>query len=159
MIRLLRVTGASTARLAHIECNPDPTTPPWEREVEDALLGSVGISHYHDPSSVVLIADQAGVIVGAALHYPYEALIGTHYLAAMLVDHRHRRRGLGAQLLTAVIADALDRGSDRDHVVWVVHPDNAAMVRLSDTTGDRLGISPSGYVMFVADRPAATPPS
>lgn len=154
MIRLIRIDGASTARLAHIERNPDPATPAWERDVEAALLGPVGFSHYVDPASVVLAADEAGVIVGAALHYPHEALIGARYLAAVLIDHRHRGRRLGASLLGAAIADAFDRDSRRAHVAWVVHPDNVVMLHLSDSVGERVGTAATGLVLYVADRPS-----
>lgn len=152
MIRLIRVVGAGTARLAYLERNPDPATPLWEREVEDALLGPVGLSHYDDPVSAVLVADEAGSVIGAALHYPHEALVGAQYVAAVMIDHRHRGRGLGAELLTAVVADALAHDPDRAHAAWVVHPDNAAMLHVSNAVGDRVGTTPAGYVMFVADR-------
>lgn len=152
MIRLIRVAGASTARLAYIERNPDPATPEWEREVEDALLGPVGVSHYTDQVSVVLVADEAGSVIGGALHYPHEALIGAQYIAAVLVDHRYRGRGLGAELLKAVVADALAHDPERAHAAWVVHPDNAAMLHVSGAVGERAMTTPTGYVLFVADR-------
>lgn len=133
-------------RLGNIEHEPD--APVWVAEVEAILLDGAAATHLREHGSAFLAADDTGQVVGAALHYNHESLTGAQYVAAILLDHRHRGSGLGRELMAAVLKDALTR-SGRPHVVWVVHPDNAPMLALSDSVGERLGTDPeTGYVQY-----------
>jgi GNAT superfamily N-acetyltransferase len=139
--------GAIRQLVEAIERNPE--AKPWEVEVENILLDGIGASHLYETGSALLLADDQGQIVGAALHYTDDRLPGAQYIATVLVDHRYRRLGYGRALLQAVVSDAIDR-SGRTYAVWIVHPENAVMLRLSRDLGEELGVdSVTGYVQFV----------
>jgi L-amino acid N-acyltransferase YncA len=149
-MKLIRLRANSIRRLKEIERTPSPQT--WVAEVESFILDGGAASHRHEPLSAVLLADDDGRVVGAAVHHPSGAFPGAQYISAVLVDHRTRGRGLGRELMAAVIADARDRSS-REYVIWLVHPDNVAMVALSRSivaSGTELGHDRrNGYLIFV----------
>ena len=139
--------GAIRQLVEAIERNPE--AEPWEIEVENILLDGIGASHLYETGSALLLADDEGQIVGAALHYSDDRLPGAQYIAIVLVDHRYRRLGYGRSLLQAVVTDAISR-SGRSYAMWIVHPENAVMLRLSGDLGEALGVdSVTGYVQFV----------
>jgi ribosomal protein S18 acetylase RimI-like enzyme len=139
--------GAIRQLVEAIERNPQ--AEPWEIEVENILLDGVGASHLYETGSALLLADDEGQIVGAALHYSDDGLPGAQYVATVLVDHRYRRLGYGRSLLQAFVTDAIDR-SGRSYAVWIVHPENTVMLRISRELGEELGVdSVSGSVQFV----------
>jgi GNAT superfamily N-acetyltransferase len=127
----------------------DPAATKWATDVERILLGGLAASHLGEPGSALLAADEEGRIVGAALHYAHEELVGVQYIAALLIDHRFRRRGLGRELFALVLDDARTR-SQRPYVAWAVHPDNAEMLALSAEVVAPFGTDDeTGYVQFV----------
>ncbi len=139
--------GAIRQLVEAIERNPE--AEPWEIEVENILLDGIGASHLYETGSALLLADDEGQIVGAALHYSDDRLPGAQYLAIVLVDHRYRGLGYGRSLLQAVVTDAISR-SGRSYAMWIVHRENAVMLRLSGDLGEALGVdSVTGYVQFV----------
>jgi GNAT superfamily N-acetyltransferase len=139
--------GAVRQLVDAIERNPKAEA--WEVEVENILLDGIGASHLYESGSALLLADDNGRIVGAALHYGDDRLPGAQYIASVLVDHRYRRLGYGRTLLQAVVTDAIGR-SGRSYAVWIVHPENAVMLRISRDLGEELGLdSVTGYVQFV----------
>jgi GNAT superfamily N-acetyltransferase len=139
--------GAIRQLVEAIERNPE--AKPWEVEVENILLDGIGASHLYETGSALLLADDQGQIVGAALHYTDDRLPGAQYIATVLVDHRHRRLGYGRALLQAVVTDAIER-SGRSYAVWIVHPENSVMLRISGDLGEELGVdSVTGYAQFV----------
>ncbi len=100
----------------------------------------------------MLVADDSGRVVGAAVHHPSAMYPGAQYISAMLLDHRVRGRGLGRQFLDAVIADARST-SGRPYVLWTVHPENHPMIAISRrtvATGVEFGTErTTGYLIFV----------
>jgi ribosomal protein S18 acetylase RimI-like enzyme len=139
--------GAIRQLVEAIERNPE--AKPWEVEVENILLDGIGASHLYETGSALLLADDQGQIVGAALHYTDDRLPGAQYIATVLVDHRYRRLGYGRALLQAVVTDAIER-SGRSYAVWIVHPENSVMLRISGDLGEELGVdSVTGYAQFV----------
>jgi ribosomal protein S18 acetylase RimI-like enzyme len=139
--------GAIRQLVEAIERNPE--AKPWEVEVENILLDGIGASHLYETGSALLLADDQGQIVGAALHYTDDRLPGAQYIATVLVDHRYRRLGYGRALLQAVVTDAIER-SGRSYAVWIVHPENSVMLRMSGDLGEELGVdSVTGYAQFV----------
>jgi L-amino acid N-acyltransferase YncA len=147
VIQLTRLTAATLWRLSGIERNPEAT--PWEHDVESIILGALGRSHLREPTSALFAADSSGRVIGAALHYSHELLPGVQYLAGVMINHRTRRHGHGRSLMTAAIGDARMR-SGRAYVAWAVHPQNAAMLQLSQSLAAEIGIDDeTGYVQFV----------
>jgi ribosomal protein S18 acetylase RimI-like enzyme len=139
--------GAIRQLVEAIERNPE--AEPWEIEVENILLDGIGASHLYTTASALLLADDHGQIVGAALHYSDDRPHGAQYIATVLVDHRYRRLGYGRALLQAVVTDAIER-SGRSYAVWIVHPENSVMLRISGDLGEELGVdSVTGYAQFV----------
>jgi ribosomal protein S18 acetylase RimI-like enzyme len=139
--------GAIRQLVEAIERNPE--AEPWEIEVENILLDGIGASHLYETGSALLLADDHGQMVGAALHYSDDRPHGAQYIATVLVDHRYRRLGYGRALLQAVVTDAIER-SGRSYAVWIVHPENSVMLRISGDLGEELGVdSVTGYAQFV----------
>ena len=80
-----------------------------------------------DPEFKVLLAEDAGGLLGYALYYdayePSYAARGV-YMADLYVRPSARRTGLGRRLIAAVAADARSRG--RTYVWWVAQARNTA---------------------------------
>ena len=120
---------------------------PWVAEVADFILGPGAGSHFDEPASHILLAVDGDQVVGAVVHHP-DDLPGAEYISAVLVDHRKRGQGYGKQLLDAAIEHAT-AASNRPHALWVVHADNAPMIKLSEAAGALVGAHSSGYRVFV----------
>ncbi len=100
------------------------------------------------PCAEVLLAEEAGAIVGFALFFPtYSTFAGKPglYLEDLFVEPDHRGRGHGKDLLTAVARLAAERGCGR--LEWSVLNWNEPAIRfyrsvgavpLDDWTGYRL---------------------
>lgn len=149
-MRLVRLRANTIRRLREIERTPN--AEPWTAEVESFVLDGRAASHRLEPLSAVLVADDSGRVVGAAVHHPSAMYPGAQYISAMLLDHRVRGRGLGRQFLDAVIADARST-SGRPYVLWTVHPENHPMIAISRrtvATGVEFGTErTTGYLIFV----------
>jgi RimJ/RimL family protein N-acetyltransferase len=149
-VRLIRLRAGTIRRLRELERTPSPD--PWVAEVESFILDGGAASHRLEPLSAILLADDAGRAIGAAVHHPAGRLAGAQYISAVLLDHRYRGRGLGDELFRAVIADARST-SGRPYVTWVVHPDNAPMIALSRrVVSEHVEIGTqqaTGYLIFV----------
>jgi GNAT superfamily N-acetyltransferase len=149
-MRLTRLRPATLKRLWSIERTPDAES--WVAEVEAFILDGGAWSHQFEPASSILVADESGTVIGAAVHHPAEEFPGARYISALLLDHRFRGRGLGRDLLRAVILDARERSS-REYVMWAVHPSNAAMIAVSRAVVNG-GVEihryeESGYLVFI----------
>lgn len=149
-MKLIRLRASSVRRLREIE--PTPDAEPWVAEVEKYLLEGGAASHRFDPLSAVLLADDDGRVLGAAVHHPASAFPGAQYISAVMIDHRRRGHGLGREFFVAVLADARERSGKR-YVIWTVHPQNKSMIALSKSlVADKkeFGIEPdSGYLIFI----------
>jgi RimJ/RimL family protein N-acetyltransferase len=149
-MRLVRLRANTIRRLRDIERTPD--APSWIEEVESFILDGGAASHRFEPQSSVLLADDEGRVVGAAVHHPADGYPGAEYISAVLLDHRRRGQGLGGDLIRAVIADAR-AASGRPYVMWVVHPDNEAMITISRRVvagGVEIGRhGETGYLIFI----------
>jgi ribosomal protein S18 acetylase RimI-like enzyme len=148
-VKLVRLGPSTIHRLKAIELTLDPA--PYVAEIEAFMFGRGAATHLHEPHSALILADDSDNIVGAALHCQDESLPGCQYIAAILVDCRVRGRGFGRLLLDAVIADARQR-SGHEYVRWLVHPDNAAMLKVSRSiaTTSELGIhEATGHIEFI----------
>jgi [ribosomal protein S18]-alanine N-acetyltransferase len=106
--------------------------------------------------SYLVEEDEAGVLCGYAglcAYAPYEA-----YVQTMAVAPDQRRRGLGQQLLTALLDEAARRSCP--HVDLEVRADNDSAIRLYERNGfTRLGVrhgyyQPSGTDAVVMRRVA-----
>jgi GNAT superfamily N-acetyltransferase len=149
-VRLIRLRPNTIRRLQEIERTPN--ADPWVAEVESFILDGGAASHRFEPLSAILLADDDGRLVGAAVHHPDAAYPGAQYISAVLVDHRMRGQGLGRAVFRAVIDDARS-SSGRPYVLWVVHPQNLAMIALSREMvagGVEVGRERnSGYLIFI----------
>jgi GNAT superfamily N-acetyltransferase len=149
-VRLVRLRATTIRRLREIERTPNAES--WVAEVESFILDGGAASHRLEPLSAIVLADDAGRTIGAAVHHPADGLPGAQYLSAVLLDHRFRGQGLGEKLLRAVVDDARQT-SGRPYVTWVVHPANAAMIATSRRVvadGIELGVQPAtGYLIFI----------
>ncbi len=148
-MRLVRLRASSIRRLREIERTPN--AEPWVAEVETFILDGGAAAHRLEPRSSILLADDAGQVIGAAVHHPAAGLVGAQYLSAVLLDHRFRGQGLGKRLLRSVVDDARS-SSGRPYVTWVVHPSNTAMIAVSRRLVHdhmELGVERnSGYLIF-----------
>ncbi len=149
-MRLIRLRANTIRRLQEIERTPYADR--WVAEVESFILDGGAASHRFEPRSAILLADDDGRLVGAAVHHPDPTYPGAQYISAVLVDHRMRGRGLGRGVFRAVIDDARN-SSGRPHVFWVVHPQNTPMIELSREMvagGVEVGRErTSGYLIFI----------
>jgi GNAT superfamily N-acetyltransferase len=149
-MKLIRLRASSVRRLREIE--PTPDAEPWIAEVETYILDGGAASHRFDPLSAVLLADDDGQVLGAAVHHPASAFPGAQYISALMIDHRHRGRGLGRKFFAALLADARERSGKR-YLIWTVHPQNVSMIALSRSlVADKkeFGIeADSGYLIFI----------
>ncbi len=149
-MKLVRLRASSVRRLRQIELTPN--ADPWVAEVEAYLLGGGAASHRAEPLSAVLLADDEGRVLGAAVHHPATGFPGAQYISAVMIDHRRRGNGLGRELFKAVLADARERSGKR-YVIWTVHPQNAPMIALSRSVvadHSEFGIEPAtGYLIFI----------
>ncbi len=110
-------------------------TPGTERGYGEFLAGQLG-----RPETIVLVADEAGTILG----YVYAGLEGRDYMALrgpagvvhdLIVDPGRRRRGVGRLLLNAALAALVERGAPR--VVLSTAERNPAAQGLFASTGFR----------------------
>jgi GNAT superfamily N-acetyltransferase len=147
-MRIVRVNAQNVWRLGQIERTTD--APSWVDEAEEFLLGGRAIWHMRRAGTTILAADD-GDFVGAGIAYPDPVYQQTSRLGALYVDHRARGRGVGRALFGALLVEVL-----RSHMyaIWLVHPENAGMLRLSRShrlLGDE-AIAEDGYVQFFAER-------
>jgi GNAT superfamily N-acetyltransferase len=149
-MKLIRLRASSVRRLREIERTPN--AEPWVAEVEAYVLDGGAASHRLDPLSAVLLADDDGHVLGAAVHHPASGFAGAQYISALMIDHRRRGQGLGREFFVAVLADARER-SGKAYVIWTVHPQNESMIALSKSlVADKkeFGIeADSGYLIFI----------
>jgi ribosomal protein S18 acetylase RimI-like enzyme len=112
-----------------------PATDGTERAYGDFLGGQV-----RRPEVIVLVAEQAGVVVG----YTYAGLEGRDYMALrgpagvvydLVVDPARWREGIGRRLLDATLAELIARGAPR--VVLSTAERNPAAQRLFASLGFR----------------------
>jgi ribosomal protein S18 acetylase RimI-like enzyme len=123
---------------AHHDFDPDrfiAATPGTE-----ASYGRFLASELSRPDRFVLVAEEAGVVLG----YAYAGLEGNDYMALrgpagvvydLVVDPARRREGLGRQLLDAALAALIERGAPR--VVLSTAERNASAQRLFAEIGFR----------------------
>lgn len=145
-LELVQLGPATFHRLRELDRTPGQPDR-WVAEVEDFILGPGVGSHFDEPASHILLAVHGEQVIGAVIHHP-DDLPGAEYISAVLVDHRKRGQGYGKQLLAAAIEHAIT-ASNRQHALWVVHPDNAPMIKLSEAAGELVGAHSSGYLVFV----------
>ena len=147
-MRIVRVTAQNLWRIDQLERTPQAA--PWVAEAEDFLLGGRAVGHLRRPGTTVLAADHAA-FVGLAISYPDPNYQQTIRLGSLCVDHRVRRRGVGRVLFDALVVDAV---RSEPYAIWLVHPDNTAMVGLSRShrlVADE-AVAADGYVQFFAER-------
>jgi GNAT superfamily N-acetyltransferase len=149
-MKLIRLRASSVRRLREIE--PTPDAEPWIAEVETYILDGGAASRRFDQLSAVLLADDDGQVLGAAVHHPASAFQGAQNISAVMIDHRHRGHGLGREFFAAVLADARERSGKR-YLIWTAHPQNESMIALSKSlVADKkeFGIeAASGYLIFI----------
>jgi len=146
-LELVELGPATLHRLHELERTPGEPDP-WVSEVEDFILGPAVGTHIDEPASHILLAVDGDQAVGALVHHPDENYPGAEYISAIVVDHRKRGQGYGEQLLAAAIEHAI-AASKRPHALWAVHPNNAPMIKLSESVGELVGVHSSGYRVFV----------
>lgn len=149
MLKLTPLTANTLYRLTLINRTPPPV-PSLVEEVEDFVLASGAAQVLRSGRGTVLLAEAAGVVVGAAVHYP--EFVAAQYVAAVLVATQHRGHGFGRELLVRVVEDARVR-SGRPYVFWKVHVDNTAMLNISRSvvaSGEPDSLD-GDYYLFVDD--------
>jgi ribosomal protein S18 acetylase RimI-like enzyme len=111
---------------------------PTERTIE--RYGAFLASQIEEEDAAVLVADDEGAVVG----YAYAVLEGYDYMALrgpagilhdVIVDPGHRGRGVGRQLVAAVLAFVQSRGAAR--IVLSTAEQNTGAQRLFDRMGFR----------------------
>lgn len=148
MIKLRKLNNRTLWRISELQREASPSVA--AAEVERMIFEGTARSHLGDRGSAFLLIDQNDRVVGAALHYNHEELPYVQYLAALYLDPRFRGQGLGSEVFAAVLNHANVR-SGRPYVAWVVHPDNAAMLKLSRALGPEFAIDrETGYLQFVS---------
>ena len=148
-MRIVRVGGRNVWRLAHIERTPDASI--WAAEAEEFLLDGRAAFHVRRTGTTMLaVMDETFIAV--AILYPDPIFQNCNRLGSLAVDHRKRGRGVGRLLFAAMLTEACLSAS---YAVWLVHPDNAAMLHISrhDPRVRHEAVDESGYVVFFADRP------
>jgi GNAT superfamily N-acetyltransferase len=147
-VRILRVTAQNAWRLQQIERTPDASS--WVREAEDFLLDGRAFRHLRN-SGTIMLAAEAGTVIGAAIAYTDPTYQHTARLGSMVIDHRHRRQQVGATLFGALLTAALRNES---YAIWLVHADNEPMLRLSRSHSAVRDEAPTrdGYIQFFAER-------
>lgn len=97
-------------------------------------------SQLEDPDVIVLVVEHRGGVIG----YAYAAVEGYDYMSLrgpagvlhdLIVDPRHRGRGIGRRLLRAVLAELKTRGMER--VVLSTADRNEGAQRLFERAGFR----------------------
>jgi GNAT superfamily N-acetyltransferase len=147
-VRVVRVGGRNVWRLAHIERTPDASI--WVAEAEEFLLDGRAAFHLRRPGTIMLaVMDET--FIAAAILYPDPVFQDCNRLGSLAVDHRQRGRGVGRLLFAALLTEAFLSAS---YAVWLVHPENAAMLHISrhDLRVSDESVDESGYTVFLAER-------
>jgi GNAT superfamily N-acetyltransferase len=146
-VRIVRVGGRNVWRLAHIERTPNASI--WVAEAEEVLLDGRAAFHLRRPGTAMLaVMDET--FIGVAILYADPVFQDCNRLGSLAVDHRQRGRGVGSLLFAAILTEAFLSAS---HAVWLVHPENTAMLGISrhDQRVSHESVDESGYVVFYAE--------
>ncbi len=147
-MRIVRLPFAEIGRLNELEATPNPNS--WVLEAEQFVFGGELVEfarRLRDNLSIVIVEDDSS-IVAIGVTYPDPRFHAVR-IGSVIVDHRSRRRGLGAAVLRNLVETATTSGGT---VCWLVHPNNDAMLACSRSLKpqpDEASID-DGYVMFVA---------
>jgi len=128
-----------------------PRPPTWIEEVEDFIHGEGSQAALLGRATGILVYED-GEPIGVAILKPHDHHQGTELLQAFLIGHEHRGRKLAKPALRAVLESPAT--TDRSHIVWLVHPDNAAMQIVSEAGSHAIdrGAGDDGYDLFIFDR-------
>ena len=149
MIKLRPLRPSTVGQLArHLTRTPD--APAWLAEVEDYILEWGPAAVFRTKAGQVLLVDDDGTVIGAAVHLPHDRFPATQRLSAVLLDHRYRGQGRGADVLRAAVLAAHSE-SGQPHVMWMVHQDNQHMQHLSSKVGEYV-VTDGDYQVFVHDQ-------
>lgn len=144
-VRPLTVRMLLTA-IAAIE--PSPNAEDFTREVETYLLGPVVRDLVTGRIRHAWGIESDGRTIGLVAHRPHPDW-NAELLQALMIDHRFRGRGL-SRIVVAELVSAILSEPDCGHVMWLVHPENAAMIHVSRSYTGEVGLQQAdGYVMFV----------
>jgi GNAT superfamily N-acetyltransferase len=146
-VRILRITAQNVWRLEQMERSPNPT--PYTLEAESFLFEGRALHHLRRAGTIMLAAD-AGTLVGVGIAYPDPTYTGTIRIGSLAVDHRHRREGIGFQLFDALVTSSL---LSAPYAIWLVHAANEPMLELSRRHARVTDEAPThdGYVQFFAE--------
>jgi ribosomal protein S18 acetylase RimI-like enzyme len=123
---------------AHFEFDPKRFLPPTDET--ESRYGGFLASQLDQKGIVLLVAEQNGEVVG----YTYAGMEGFDYMSLrgpagalydIVVDPRHRGRGVGRRLLDATLAQLKERGAPR--VLLSTATQNAAARHLFKAAGFR----------------------
>lgn len=122
----------------------------WAAEAERFMLGAelaTFARRFQDELRIDVIVEH-GDVVGAAASYPDQRFDALR-IGAIVVDHRHRGRGLGQAMLRSIVDRSI---AVEQTVIWLIHPDNAPMLRASRVALPSAAevATADGYLMFVA---------
>lgn len=143
-ITVTQVTSRSADVLGQFQATPQ--ADPWVAEVETYLLGPAMKNQIKNGGALWVITSQ-GLPVGLAATCPHQ-YFAAELLQAFMIDRRHRGHGLARPALEAVLT-AVHAVSFSRYTMWLVHPNNHIMVKLSASI-DPAGGTPTddGYLMF-----------
>ena len=147
-MKLERLPIAEIGRLHEIDVGAQ--SEPWVREAEHFLFGGelAEFARRYQDELFIWTLGEDGVIVAVGVEYPdqrFEAI----RLGVIVVDQRHRGRGLGSIVLHELVSTHVAKGTT---ALWLVHPLNRSMLKCSrrlEPKPDEATVS-DGYIMFVA---------
>jgi GNAT superfamily N-acetyltransferase len=147
-VRIVQVGGRNVWRLAHIERTPNASL--CAAEAEEFLLDGRAVFHLRRPGTTML-AVMDDTFIAVAILYADPVFQDCNRLGSLAVDHRQRGRGVGRLLFAAMLTEALLSAS---HAVWLVHPENTVMLRISrrDPRVSGESVDESGYSAFFAEQ-------
>jgi GNAT superfamily N-acetyltransferase len=151
-VRSIRLRPSDITRLGDLQRTPPDATGgvgPWVNEVEAFVFGAElpRLARIHGEQLELIAIEAEGNIIAVGVMYP-DPVFAAIRIGALVIDHRHRGRRIGGALLRELVNRAVVVAP----ALWLVHPENQAMLTCSRQLmppADEARLA-DGYFMFVA---------